>query len=115
MVALRYAARVNGLGGIALTKLDVLTGLEQIKVCTAYEIEGKRHEILPSRLPEGQDLQLHYESLKGWSADISNCRRLEDLPQEARDYVRFIEENCKVPVVLIGVGSGREQTILCGL
>jgi len=115
LVALRYAARINGLGGIALTKLDVLTGLEQIKVCTAYEIEGRRYEILPSRLPEREEIQLHYESLKGWKEDLSDCRRVEDLPPEAREYVRFIEENCKVPVVLIGVGSGREQTILCGL
>lgn len=115
IVALRYAVRVNGLGGIALTKLDVLTGIDRLKVCTAYECGGKCHDILPSRLPEKEDMVLHYESLPGWSEDISECRKIEDLPLAARNYVRFIEEKCGVPVVLIGVGSGREQTILSGL
>jgi adenylosuccinate synthase len=115
MVALRYAVRVNGLGGIALTKLDVLTGLPRIKVCTAYEIGNKRFDILPARLPEKENMVLHYEELKGWSEDISECRRVEELPPAARDMVRFIEEKCGIPIVLIGVGSGREQTILSGL
>ena len=115
MVALRYAARVNGLGGIALTKLDVLTGLDNIKVCTAYEFGGKKHEVLPALFPEKESLLLHYENLQGWSEDISGCRRIEDLPSAARKYVKFIEEMSGTPVVLIGVGSGREQTILCGL
>lgn len=115
MVALRYAVRVNGLGGIALTKLDVLTGLPRIKVCTSYEIGGKRFNVLPSRLPEKENMVLHYEELKGWDEDISGCRRVEDLPPAAQDMVRFIEEKCGVPIVLIGVGSGREQTILSGL
>ena len=115
MVALRYAVRVNGLGGIALTKLDVLTGLDRLKICTGYEFGGHRHDILPSRLPEGENLVLHYETFPGWSEDISKCRKIGELPPEAQAYVRFIEEKCGIPVVLIGVGSGREQTILAGL
>lgn len=115
MVALRYAVRVNGLGAIALTKLDVLTGLERLKVCTAYELGGKKHDILPSRLPDLGEVILHYEELPGWNEDISGCRQIADLPEAARAYVRFIEDRCKIPVVLIGVGSGREQTILSGL
>jgi Adenylosuccinate synthase len=115
MVALRYAVRVNGLGGIALTKLDVLTGLDRLKVCTGYECGGKLHDILPPRLPAAENLVLHYDTLPGWSEDLTDCRKIEELPIAARNYVRFIEEKCGVPVVLIGVGSGREQTILSGL
>jgi len=115
MVALRYAVRVNGLGAIALTKLDVLTGLDRLKVCTGYECGGKLHDILPPRLPAAENLVLHYDTLHGWSEDLTDCRKIEELPVAARDYVRFIEEKCGVPVVLIGVGSGREQTILSGL
>ncbi len=112
MVALRYAARINGLGVLALTKLDVLSGLEEIFVALEYEVEGKKHkEFIPSAsfLERVKPL---YASLRGWKEDISKCRSFEELPQAAQEYVRFIEEHAGVPVGLIGVGPGREETIL---
>jgi len=112
MVALRYAARINGLGVLALTKLDVLSGFQEIQVALEYRMEEKGYrEFIPSAsfLEKVEPL---YTSLPGWQEDISECRSFEDLPREAQNYVRFIEEHSGVPVGLIGVGPGREQTIL---
>ena len=112
MVALRYAARINGLGVLALTKLDVLSGFQEIQVALEYRMEEKGYrEFIPSAsfLEKVEPL---YTSLPGWQEDISECRSFEDLPREAQNYVRFIAEHSGVPVGLIGVGPGREQTIL---
>ncbi len=114
MVALRYAVRINGLGVLALTKLDVLSGLEEIQVALEYSVDGTTcGEFTPSAsfLESAEPL---YTSLPGWKEDISGCRSFEELPQEAQNYVRFIEEQAGVPVGLIGVGPGREETILRG-
>ena len=105
-------ARINGLGVLALTKLDVLSGLEEIFVALEYEVEGEKHkEFIPSAsfLEKAKPL---YVSLRGWKEDISKCRSFEELPQAAQEYVCFIEEHAGVPVGLIGVGPGREETIL---
>jgi adenylosuccinate synthase len=112
-VILRYAARVNGLHELALTKLDVLSGLEQLKVAVAYERDGRRTEHFPAEfgvdaLAEWQPV---YEELSGWQADIQDVRRREDLPPAAQTYVARIEALVGVPVTFIGVGPGREQAI----
>lgn len=112
LVALRYAVRVNGMSSIALTKLDVLTGMGTIPVCTGYEIDGQHEEHFPSGVYRQGRAKPVYERLEGWSEDISRCREFEQLPLQARKYVEHIEEASGIPVNLIGVGPGRDQTIL---
>jgi adenylosuccinate synthase len=108
----RYAVRVNGLTDFFLTKLDVLTGWEKIPVCVAYEIEGKRVEELPASQSEFHHAKPVYEYLPGWSENISGARALNDLPKNARKYVKFLEEISGAPISAIGVGPGREETIV---
>jgi adenylosuccinate synthase len=111
MVLLRYAARVNGLTELALTKLDILTGLDPIRICTAYH----HAEQIYSELPYGPNnlsaYQPIYEQLPGWQEDIRNARQWEDLPQEARAYILQIEKLCGVPIRLVSVGPEREQVV----
>jgi adenylosuccinate synthase len=108
--ALKYAARVNGLDGIALTKLDVLTGLDEIQVCVAYDTPGGRVTELP--IDELDDAKPVYRSFKGWTEELAKARALTDLPPAARDYVKFIEDESGVPVVLVSVGYRRDETIV---
>lgn len=115
LVAADYAVKVNGLDGIALTKLDVLDDFDEIKICVAYEIDGKIRSTFPSSCADLAKAKPVYETLPGWKSDISKCRAFDELPAAARDYVKYIEERAKAPVVLIGVGVGREDTIRCGL
>jgi adenylosuccinate synthase len=107
--ALRYAVRVNGLDGIALTKLDVLTGLDEIQVCVAYRAGGGTTEEFP--IDDVERATPIYESLPGWKADLSAARTLDALPLEARQYVSRIEREAGCPVVLVSVGSRRDETI----
>ena len=112
LVALKYAVRLNGLTGLAITKLDVLTGIDPL--CVATEYVGPEGASF-SEFPYHQSI-LHkatgtYTELPGWEEDISGARSLEDLPQAAREYVEYIEEFLGVPVVLVGVGPGRDQMI----
>jgi len=113
-VILRYAVRINGLNEIALTKLDVLSGLETLKVAVAYERDGVRTDHFPAEFGIEQlaEWQPIYEELPGWSEDITDCRSRAELPATARDYVSRIEDWTGVPVTFIGVGPAREQMIL---
>jgi adenylosuccinate synthase len=108
----RYAVRINGLTDFFLTKLDVLTGWEKIPVCVAYEIDGKRIEELPASQTEFHHAKPVYEYLPGWSENIAGARSLDDLPKNAREYVKFLEEISGAPISAIGVGPGREETIV---
>ncbi|NCV44690.1 MAG: adenylosuccinate synthase, partial [Actinobacteria bacterium] len=108
----RYAVRINGLTDFFLTKLDVLTGWEKIPVCVAYEIDGKRIEELPASQTEFHHAKPIYEYLPGWNEEISSARSLNDLPKNARDYVKFLEEISGARMSAIGVGPGRDQTIV---
>jgi len=111
-VILKEAVRLNGLSGLAITKLDVLTGLTEIRFCESYELDGKTLSRLPSRISEINRLKPRYRSFRGWHKELSACRTLEDLPPEAREYLAFIEEFSQVPVVMISTGPAREQHIL---
>ncbi|MBO0767687.1 MAG: adenylosuccinate synthase [Solirubrobacterales bacterium] len=112
LVALRYAARINSLTAIALTKLDVLSGQERILVGTAYRgPEDSEFEHFPYHQTVLHHAVGQYESLPGWDEDITGARSEADLPPEARDYLRFIEEFVKVPIALVGVGPGRDEVI----
>ncbi len=107
----RYATRINGLTDIFLTKLDVLTGWEKIPVCVAYEIDGKRTEELPMTQTEFHHAKPIYEMLPGWSEDISGAKTMEDLPANARSYIKFLEEASGAPISAVGVGQDRNATI----
>ena len=107
----RYATRVNGLTDIFLTKLDVLTGLDKIPVCVAYEIDGKRSDELPMTQTEFHHAKPIYENLPGWKEDISGARTFEDLPANARAYVKYLEEISGTRISAIGVGQDRDATI----
>ncbi len=108
----RYANRLNGLSGIALTKLDVLSGLPRIKVCVAYEIGGTRRDEVPLLLAEFEEAKPVYEQVEGWKEDISNAKEFGDLPKSAQKYVRLIEELSGVEISLVSVGPERNQTIV---
>jgi adenylosuccinate synthase len=108
----RYAVRINGLTDFFLTKLDVLTGWEKIPVCVAYEIDGKRVEEVPSSQSDFHHAKPIYEYLPGWSEDISKARKISDLPTNAQNYVKFLEEISGAPMSAIGVGPGRDDTIV---
>jgi adenylosuccinate synthase len=113
-VIVRYAAEVNGLTDLCITKLDVLSCLKTIKVCVAYEHEGRRYTTVPGSQTAFHHAQPVYEELPGWQTDITGCRRFEELPREARDYIHFIEELAGVQVSIIAVGPDRNQTIMRG-
>jgi adenylosuccinate synthase len=110
-VIARYAARVNGISDFFLTKLDVLSGLEKVPVCVAYEIDGRRSEEVPMTQTEVHHAVPVYEELPGWWEDISGCRDFHELPAAARAYVQRLEELSGAPITAIGVGPGRNHTI----
>jgi adenylosuccinate synthase len=110
-VLARYAARLNGLTEIFLTKLDVLSGLPAVKACTAYEFDGTRFEDFPPHQSIFHKATPSYEEVEGWSEDISRARRFDDLPASARAYIRLIEEMGGVPIRHVSVGPDREQTL----
>jgi adenylosuccinate synthase len=111
--ALRYAARVNGLDGLAITKLDVLTGHPKLKVCVAYQTShGRTSEFPIDLLDEPRQITPIYETLDGWTESLAQVRTRDDLPRAARDYLRFLEHESGVPLYLISVGARRTETIV---
>src|SRR6185503_10320891 len=111
-VIARYAARVNGVTDFVLTKLDVLTGLEQVPVCVAYDVDGTRHDEMPVNQSDFHHAVPVYEYLPGWWEDISEARTLEELPANARAYARRVEELSGARISAIGVGPARDATIV---
>ncbi|HMN03655.1 MULTISPECIES: adenylosuccinate synthase [Geobacter] len=111
-MVVRYAVRVNGLTGVALTKLDVLNDFETIKVCTGYTFEGKPLTDLPANLAVFEKCEPVYEELPGWMSDISGARTFEELPEKAKSYVKRLEQLIGCPIVLVSIGPRRDQTII---
>jgi adenylosuccinate synthase len=110
-VIARYATRINGVTDFVLTKLDVLTGLDEVPVCVAYDVDGTRHDELPMDQVDFARAIPIYETFPGWHEDISKARSLDDLPRNARDYVAALEKMIKAPISAIGVGPDRDETI----
>lgn len=108
----RYAVRINGMDCLAITKLDVLDELAEIKVCVAYEIDGKRCEDFPSNARQFAKCRPIYQTLPGWQQSTENCRSLEDLPRQALDYLKFLAELMEVPIAIVSLGASRDQTII---
>ena len=115
MVGLQYSMALNGVDVVALTKLDILSGMPEIKVCMGYEYNGRRLEGFPASPHILDEVVPIYETLPGWKGDISGCTSFDSLPREARGYVEYIEKGLGVLVKLIGVGQERSQTIDRGL
>jgi adenylosuccinate synthase len=110
-VIARYATRVNGLTDYFITKLDILSGLEKVPVCVAYDVHGTRHDEVPMTQTDFHHARPVYEYLDGWWEDISAAREFADLPKNAQQYVRAVEDMIGAPVAAIGVGPRRDQTI----
>jgi adenylosuccinate synthase len=111
-VLAREAVRLNGITGLAITKLDVLSGQPLLKIATSYENNGRRHLAMPGNIREVQGLKPCYEEISGWQEEISQVRSLSDLPAKARDYVKRIEDLTETPATILSVGPGREETLL---
>ncbi len=110
-VLLRYAVRLNSCTEMALTKLDILTGLDPIQICTAYQYAGKSHPDLPADPTHLAEFSAQYEATPGWDADITDARHWDDLPGAAQTYVQQIQELANTPISLISVGPERDQVI----
>ena len=111
-VAVRYAARVNGVDALALTKLDVLDAMDDIQICTTYQGDGERFTEFPADLALLAACEPQYERVAGWSTPTAGVRRYEDLPVEARDYVARLEQVTGVPIAILSTGSDRADTIV---
>jgi adenylosuccinate synthase len=112
LVALRYAARLNGLSALVITKLDVLSGLDRIRVCTSYRgADGAEFDDFPYHQTVLHHATAELTELPGWKEDLGECRSFSDLPDEAREYIQFIAEHVAAPVALVGVGPAREQVV----
>lgn len=111
-VMLRHSVRVNGLTDLALTLVDVLDALEEIKVCVAYEYKGKRLEHFPGDLNVLKECTPIYTTLPGWQKDVTELKNYKELPQEAKDYVSFLENQVNCPVGIVSVGPRRDQTMI---
>jgi len=111
-VAVRYTSRLSGADAIAIMLLDVLSGLDEIKICTAYELHGEQTQQFPSHVEDLRQVKPVYESVPGWQEDVTQCRSIDELPQTARDYIDRVSELVGVPVEVVSVGPGRDQTIL---
>ena len=108
----RYAVRINGMDCMALTKLDVLDELEEINVCVAYEIDGERSDHFPTSARLFARCRPIYKTVPGWQVSTSHCRTLEELPQKALDYLKFLAELMEVPIAIVSLGASRDQTII---
>ncbi|THJ74326.1 adenylosuccinate synthase [Candidatus Frankia alpina] len=111
-VIARYAVRVNGLTDLFLTKLDVLSGFDRVPICVGYDIGGKRVDEMPMTQTEFHHARPIYTELPGWQEDLSDVRKYADLPATAKDYIRALENLSGAPVSAIGVGPGRDQTLV---
>ena len=112
LVAAKYAVMINGLDYIALTKMDVLDNMPVIKVCTAYEIDGKIVEQFPADIESLEKIKPVYKEFKGWQTDLTKTKKIEDLPAEAKEYIDFISNYLGVPYCVVSVGTDRSQTIV---
>jgi adenylosuccinate synthase len=112
MMVVRSSVRLNGLAGLIMTKLDVLTGIPTLKVAVAYECNGDRPEVMPNELRSLETCGPIYEEFPGWEEDIRGVRRFADLPGNAQNYLRAVEEMAGVPLAIVSVGPGRDENII---
>lgn len=106
----RYSAMINGIDSVAITKLDVLSIFDEIKVCVAYELNGKKLKTFPSDVEKLAEVTPVYETLAGWKTELSGCRSYNELPQKTKDYLSFISRQAEISISIISVGPKRDQT-----
>jgi len=111
-VVLKDSVRLNGLTGIAITKLDVLTGLDPVKICVAYEVDGKHRHTMPATLKDLERCRPVYEELPGWSENLQGMRRYQDLPAATRKYLERVAALVQIPIQIVSVGPDRQETIM---
>lgn len=111
LVALEHAVRVNGITGLIMTKLDILSAFNEIPVCTHYELDGKKVDFMPVHAHLLEKCQPVYKTLPGWKTDISEAKAIADLPRACRDYLSFIEKSLSIPIKMVSVGPGRGQDL----
>jgi adenylosuccinate synthase len=111
LVLLRHSCRLNSLNGLVMTRLDVLSGFEKLKVCTGYKLRGQDLNYVPAETSELDHIEPQYVELPGWEEDLRKCRKIEDLPKTAREYLAFAEEHTRVPISILSIGPDREETI----
>ena len=111
-VVLRHSRRVSGITDLSINSIDVLTGLDTVKICTAYELDGEEITEYPANLDQLRRCKPIFEELPGWEEDITGCRTLEELPDNARKYLERISELCNVRISIFSVGPDRDQTNL---
>jgi adenylosuccinate synthase len=110
--ALRRSARINGLSGLCITKLDVLDGISELRICTGYKLDGKTIDMLPVGADDVARCQPIYETLPGWTENTFGVNRWGDLPVNARNYLKRLETLCEVPVDIVSTGPERDETIV---
>jgi adenylosuccinate synthase len=110
-VAVKYALRVSGIKNLAVTKSDVLSGIDELKVCTGYELDGKVIDTIPADTDSLNRIVPQYKTLPGWREPLTEVRRYEDLPLNFKKYLKFIEEFTGARINLLSTGAGREQVI----
>jgi adenylosuccinate synthase len=111
LVALKYAIRLSGITSLALMKLDVLSGMEKIEICTNYELDGQKiteYPVSPGDLARCKPI---YESVNCWKEDITGAKSLKELPRPAQDYIQYISQAVAIPIDVVSVGPGRDQTL----
>jgi adenylosuccinate synthase len=113
-VAVRYTGRLSGVDSIAVMLLDVLSGLEELKICNAYRIDGKATTRFPSHVEDLRRVEPVYETLAGWREEIAHCRSFDQLPGNARAYLARVSELVGQPIEMVSVGPERDQTIAIG-
>ena len=109
---MKYSKELNDLTNLVITKLDVLDGLKELKVSVSYEIDGEACDEMPADLELFAKMKPVYKTLPGWSEKTSEIKNFDDLPENAKAYIRFIEEFLDLPVSIVSIGPGRSQTIL---
>ena len=105
-----YSQMINGITSVALTKLDVLSSFEKIKVCVGYELNGKKLKTFPTNVEYLNDVKPVYETLDGWNTDIKNCESYSDLPSQTKEYLDFISKYSGIKIDIVSVGPKRKQT-----
>jgi len=111
IVVLRHSCTISGITKLAIMKLDVLDGLDRIKVCTKYELDGKEIDYFPADIEDVKKCKPIYKEFKGWKKIDPNSKKLSDLPKEAQDYLKYIEKELKIPIAIVSIGPGRKETI----
>lgn len=111
LVVVKHSCMISGVTKLAIMKLDVLDGLEKIKICTKYKLNNKKIEYFPANIEDVKKCKPIYKEFKGWKKINSNSKKLSDLPKEAQEYLNYIEDFLKIPISLISIGPGREETI----